>query len=52
MPQEELGYIELEWTCENCGSRNPGTRKNCATCGAAMGARNQFELPEIGRAHV
>lgn len=45
MPQEELGYIELEWTCENCGSRNPGTRKNCATCGAAMSARNQFELP-------
>ena len=45
MPQEELGYVELEWTCKNCGTRNPGTRKNCASCGAAMGAQNPFELP-------
>ena len=45
MPQEELGYIELEWTCKNCGTRNPGTRKNCVSCGAAMNAQNQFELP-------
>jgi len=45
MPQEELGYVELEWTCKNCGTRNPGTRKNCMTCGAAMGAQEKFELP-------
>lgn len=45
MPQEELGYVELEWTCKNCGTRNPGTRKNCASCGAAMNAQTQFELP-------
>jgi hypothetical protein len=45
MPQEELGYVELEWTCKNCGTRNPGSRKNCANCGAAMGAQANFELP-------
>ena len=45
MPQEELGYVELEWTCQNCGTRNPGTRKNCISCGAAMNAQTKFELP-------
>lgn len=45
MPQEELGYVELEWTCKNCGTRNPGTRKTCMNCGAAMGAQGKFDLP-------
>ena len=45
MPQQELGYVELEWTCKNCGTRNPGTRKNCASCGAAMPKDAKFELP-------
>lgn len=45
MPQEQLGYVELEWTCKNCGTRNPGTRKNCASCGAAMSAKDEFQLP-------
>lgn len=45
MPQEDLGYVELEWTCKNCGTRNPGTRKNCMTCGAPMGTQGKFELP-------
>lgn len=45
MPQEEVGYVELEWTCKNCGTRNPGTRKTCASCGAALSAQTQFELP-------
>ncbi len=45
MPQEELGYVELEWTCQNCGTRNPGARKNCASCGAVLSAQTQFELP-------
>lgn len=45
MPQEELGYVELEWTCKNCGTRNPGTRKTCQNCGAAMGAQEKFDLP-------
>lgn len=45
MPQEQLGYVELEWKCPNCGTRNPGTRKNCMTCGAAMPKDAKFELP-------
>lgn len=45
MPQEELGYVELEWTCKNCGTRNPGTNKYCKTCGAPMGAQGKFDLP-------
>jgi ribosomal protein L40E len=45
MPKEELGYVELEWTCKNCGTRNPGTLKNCRACGAPMGSEGKFELP-------
>lgn len=45
MPQEELGKIELEWTCRNCGTRNKGTDKTCRNCGSPMAADQQFELP-------
>ncbi len=45
MTQQELGYVELEWTCANCGTRNPGTRKHCASCGAAQPKDVKFELP-------
>lgn len=45
MPQKELGYVELEWTCKNCGTRNPGSRKNCVSCGAAMDAQTEYDLP-------
>ncbi|MBM3190390.1 MAG: hypothetical protein FJZ90_16940, partial [Chloroflexi bacterium] len=45
MARKRLGYIELEWTCPSCSSRNPGTTKTCHTCGAAMPDDIQFELP-------
>jgi ribosomal protein L40E len=45
MTQETLGYIELEWTCKRCGTKNPGSQKTCHSCGAAMDAQDQFELP-------
>ena len=45
MTQETLGYIELEWTCKRCGTKNPGSQKMCSSCGAAMEAQDQFELP-------
>jgi DNA-directed RNA polymerase subunit RPC12/RpoP len=45
MPQEELGYVELEWTCKNCGSKNPGLNRTCTNCGAAMPEKQQFEVP-------
>jgi ribosomal protein L40E len=46
MTEETLGYVELEWTCEHCGAKNPGTRKTCAQCGAAMAESEEFEVPE------
>jgi len=45
MTQETVGYVELEWTCRQCGRRNPGERKTCASCGAAMPADAAFEAP-------
>ena len=45
MTQETLGYIELEWTCKRCGTKNSGTQKMCAGCGAPMETLDQFELP-------
>ncbi len=36
MAKKELGYVELEWTCPNCGTRNAGTVKVCTNCGAAQ----------------
>lgn len=43
MPQETLGYVKLEWTCPNCGTRNPGPQKTCVGCGAAQPQNVQFE---------
>jgi ribosomal protein L40E len=45
MTQETLGYVELEWTCQRCGTRNPGSQKICSGCGGAMSDQDQFELP-------
>jgi ribosomal protein L40E len=45
MPQETVGYVNLEWTCKRCGSKNPGTTKICASCGNVMSATDKFELP-------
>jgi ribosomal protein L40E len=45
MPQETLGYVNLEWTCKRCGSKNAGTTKICATCGNVMSETDKFDLP-------
>ncbi len=45
MTQETLGYVELEWTCKRCGTKNPGSQKTCSGCGGAMSDQDQFELP-------
>ena len=39
-----LGYIENEWTCPNCSTRNKGSLKTCANCGAPQPENVQFEL--------
>ncbi|MCX6031934.1 MAG: zinc ribbon domain-containing protein [Chloroflexi bacterium] len=45
MPQKTVGYVELEWTCPKCKSRNPGSRRTCAGCGAPQPRDVQFEQP-------
>ncbi len=44
MAKKTIGYVELEWGCPNCGSKNPGTQKTCTTCGAPQPDKVQFEL--------
>jgi ribosomal protein L40E len=42
MVKKTVGYVELEWVCPNCESRNRGTRKVCTSCGAAQPDDVQF----------
>lgn len=39
------GFIQLEWVCPNCNSRNPGPNKTCANCGAPQPENVQFYAP-------
>ena len=39
-----LGYIQNEWTCPNCSTRNKGGDKTCSNCGAPQPENVQFEL--------
>jgi hypothetical protein len=43
MTKKSLGYVELEWTCPRCSTRNPGQRKFCNACGAPQPDDVQFE---------
>ena len=45
MAQRSKGFIELEWTCPNCNTRNKGSQKTCVNCGAPQPADVQFEAP-------
>jgi ribosomal protein L40E len=38
-----VGYVQLEWTCPNCSTRNPGGEKTCRNCGAPQPENVQFE---------
>ena len=40
-----VGYIENEWVCPNCQTRNKGSVKTCVNCGAPQPENVQFELP-------
>ena len=48
MPTETLGYVEMEWTCGKCGTRNRGMDRACVSCGAPMPADQKFERPAEG----
>lgn len=43
MTKETLGYVRLEWTCPNCGSKNPGPEKSCSECGGPQPEDIKFE---------
>ena len=43
MTKESLGYVELEWICPFCNTRNPGRLKVCANCGAPQPKDVKFE---------
>ena len=43
MTQKTVGYVRLQWTCPNCGAKNPGPQKSCSGCGAAQPADVEFE---------
>jgi DNA-directed RNA polymerase subunit RPC12/RpoP len=34
MAKKTLGYVELEWECPSCHTRNAGAAKTCVQCGA------------------
>lgn len=40
-----VGYIQNEWVCPNCDTRNKGSAKTCENCGAPQPENVQFELP-------
>jgi len=42
MAQKILGYIQLVWTCDHCGTQNPGAIKSCTSCGAPQPPDVQF----------
>jgi DNA-directed RNA polymerase subunit RPC12/RpoP len=42
MVKKSLGYVELEWVCPQCDSRNKGTSKKCTNCGAPQPEDVQF----------
>lgn len=40
---ESKGFIELEWVCPNCESRNKGSKKTCENCGAPQPENVKFQ---------
>ncbi|MCL4863390.1 MAG: hypothetical protein KJZ93_28560 [Caldilineaceae bacterium] len=49
MTTKELGFVELEWTCPRCNTRNPGTQTTCSGCGAPQPDNVQFEAAAAGQ---
>ena len=49
MAKKSLGYVELEWICPNCSTRNPGGQKTCASCGMPQPEDVQFQQQAQGK---
>ena len=45
MSKKSLGYVELEWICPSCSTRNPGSQKTCLSCSLPQPEDVQFEQP-------
>jgi ribosomal protein L40E len=45
MARRSKGFVELEWTCPNCNTRNRGSVKTCVNCGAPQPENVHFEAP-------
>ena len=43
MTRKSVGYVQLEWTCPNCQTRNPGPQKVCSSCGFPQPDNVKFE---------
>lgn len=43
MARKTVGYVHMEWTCPNCGTRNRGVDKMCVNCATAQPENVQFE---------
>ena len=41
--KESKGFVELEWVCPNCNSRNKGSKKTCENCGAPQPDNVKFQ---------
>jgi ribosomal protein L40E len=46
MTRKKIGYVELHWTCPNCGNNVPGTEETCLTCGSPQPEDVQFHQAE------
>jgi len=46
MARKTVGYVQLQWTCPNCNTKNPGLVKVCKSCGSPQPDNVQFEKPE------
>jgi len=40
---ENRKFVELEWVCPNCNSRNKGSKKTCGSCGAPQPDNVKFQ---------
>jgi hypothetical protein len=45
MTRKTVGYVELEWVCPNCGTKNPGPQKTCISCGSPQPEHVAFQKP-------
>jgi hypothetical protein len=41
--RQSKGFVELEWVCPNCDSRNKGSKKTCENCGAPQPENVKFQ---------